>query len=124
MPAAASDMLDLEQKANEAARLLRLIGNESRLLILCRLVAANEMAAGDLAAAVGLSPSALSQHLAKMRDDGLVATRRESQTIFYRIGDPNARRLLAFLKSIYCAPADRRRRVHPRRLRTRLRLEN
>jgi DNA-binding transcriptional ArsR family regulator len=101
-PAAASGILELEQKAHEAARLLRLIGNENRLLILCRLVAAWEMTAGELAAAVGLSPSALSQHLAKMREDDLVATRRSAQTIYYRISDPNARRLLGFLKTIFC----------------------
>jgi DNA-binding transcriptional ArsR family regulator len=49
-----------------------------------------------------LSQSALSQHLAKMRGDGLVATRREAQTVFYHIADPNAARLLALLKNIYC----------------------
>lgn len=92
----------LEQRVDEAARLLKLLANESRLLILCRLVAEREMPVGALAAAVGLSQSALSQHLAKMREDGLVATRREAQTVFYRIADPNARRVLALLKSIYC----------------------
>ena len=56
----------------------------------------------DLADAVGLSQSALSQHLAKMREEGLVATRREAQTVFYRIADPNAARLLSLLKNIYC----------------------
>jgi DNA-binding transcriptional ArsR family regulator len=56
----------------------------------------------DLAEAVGLSQSALSQHLAKMRDEGLLATRRDAQTVFYRMADPNAARLLALLKSIYC----------------------
>jgi DNA-binding transcriptional ArsR family regulator len=61
------------------------------------------MAVGDLAAAVGLSQSALSQHLARMREEGLLATRREAQTVFYRIADRNAARLLAVLKDIYCA---------------------
>jgi DNA-binding transcriptional ArsR family regulator len=60
------------------------------------------MSVGDLAEAVDLSQSALSQHLAKMREDGLVVTRREAQTVFYRIADPNAARLLALLKNIYC----------------------
>jgi DNA-binding transcriptional ArsR family regulator len=82
--------------------LLKLLANENRLLILCRLVVADEMSVGELADAVELSQSALSQHLAKMREDGLVATRREGQTIFYRIVDPNAARLLALLKNIYC----------------------
>ena len=60
------------------------------------------MAVGDLATAVGLSQSALSQHLARMREEGLVTTRREAQTIFYRIANENAQRLLILLKDIYC----------------------
>ena len=83
-----------KRKAAEAASLLKLLANENRLLILCRLAVAREMSVSDLADAVGLSQSALSQHLAKMREDGLVATRREAQTMFYRIADPNAARLL------------------------------
>ena len=92
----------LARQAGKAARLLKLLANENRLLILCRLVIAGEMSVGDLADAVELSQSALSQHLAKMREDGLVATRREAQTVFYRIADPNAERLLVLLKDIYC----------------------
>jgi len=96
------DMARLEQRAAEAARLLKLLANENRLLILCRLVAQREMAVADIADAVGLSQSALSQHLAKMREEGLVATRREAQTVFYRIADPDTHRVLALLKNIYC----------------------
>jgi len=92
----------LEQQAAQAARLLKLLANENRLLILCRLVAEREMPVGALAGAVGLSQSALSQHLAKMREEGLLATRREAQTVFYRIADPHVRRVLRLLKSIYC----------------------
>jgi DNA-binding transcriptional ArsR family regulator len=95
-------MADFERKAAEAVVLLKLLANENRLLILCRLAIAGEMSVGDLADAVDLSQSALSQHLAKMREDGLLATRREAQTVFYRIMDPNAARLLALLKNIYC----------------------
>jgi ArsR family transcriptional regulator, virulence genes transcriptional regulator len=99
---AGAGIAELERKAAEAAGLLKLLANENRLLILCRLAVAAEMSVGDLADAVDLSQSALSQHLAKMREDGLLATRREAQTVFYRIADPNAARLLALLKSIYC----------------------
>lgn len=99
---ATSGIAELERKAAAAAGLLKLLANENRLLILCRLVAAGEMSVGDLVDAVELSQSALSQHLAKMREDGLVATRREAQTVFYHIADPNAARLLALLKNIYC----------------------
>lgn len=98
----AADMAELEAKAAEAAALLKLMANENRLLILCRLALKGEMAVGDLAAAVGLGQSALSQHLAKMRADGLLATRREAQTVFYRIADANAQRLLMLLKDIFC----------------------
>lgn len=99
---AAAAMAELEPKAGEAAAMLKLIANERRLLILCRLVAEHEVSVGDLAADINLSQSALSQHLAKMREEGLVATRREAQTVFYRIADPSVRRLLKALKDIYC----------------------
>jgi DNA-binding transcriptional ArsR family regulator len=95
-------MAQLERKAAEAAALLKLLANENRLLILCRLALTREMSVNDLADAVGLSQSALSQHLAKMREEGLLATRRDAQTVYYRIADPNAAKLLALLKSIYC----------------------
>lgn len=98
----AADIKTFEAKASEAAQLLKLLANENRLLILCRLVAEREMSVGDIAAAVGLSQSALSQHLAKMRDDGLVATRRDGQTIFYRLADRNVARVLTLLKNIFC----------------------
>jgi DNA-binding transcriptional ArsR family regulator len=95
-------MAELESKAAEAASLLKLLANENRLLILCRLALRGEMAVHELADAVGQSQSALSQHLAKMREEGLVATRREAQTVIYRIADDNAKRLLMLLKDIYC----------------------
>jgi DNA-binding transcriptional ArsR family regulator len=65
-------------------------------------VLARELSVNDLAKAVGLSQSALSQHLAKMREEGVLATRRDAQTVYYRIADPNAARLLTLLKDIYC----------------------
>ncbi|GJE36611.1 ArsR/SmtB family transcription factor [Methylobacterium persicinum] len=100
-----TDLLRLQDKAADAARLLRLLANEKRLLILCLLVARGEMDVTSLAEAVDLSQSALSQHLAKLREDGLVAFRRESQTLHYRLEDPRAARLLAMLKDIFCPEA-------------------
>ena len=102
-PAADPAIADLERKAGEAAQLLKQLANENRLLILCRLVQKSEMAVNELAEVIGLSQSALSQHLAKMRAEGLLATRRAAQTVFYRIADPNAERLLSLLKGIYCS---------------------
>jgi DNA-binding transcriptional ArsR family regulator len=97
-----TDMADLERNAGTAAQLLKLLANENRMLILCRLTLEHELSVNDLVGAVGISQSALSQHLAKMREEGLLATRREAQTVYYRIADPNAQRLLVLLKGIYC----------------------
>jgi DNA-binding transcriptional ArsR family regulator len=97
-----TDLTRFQDKAADAARLLRLLANEKRLLILCLLVARGEMDVTSLAGEVELSQSALSQHLAKLREDGLVAFRRESQSIYYRLEDPRAARVLATLKDIFC----------------------
>ena len=96
----------LEAKASEVAGLLRAIANERRLVILCRLVEWGEASPGALACAVGLSQSALSQHLAKMRDEGLVTYRRDRQTLWYRIADPRVEQLFAFLHRTFCAPGE------------------
>lgn len=93
---------NFERQAASAAGLLKMLANENRLLILCRLATVREMAVHELAEAVHLSQSAVSQHLAKMREEGLVGTRRDAQTIYYRLADPNATRLLALLQDIYC----------------------
>ncbi len=92
----------LAAQAAAAARMLKLLGNEHRLLILCFLAAKGEMKVGDLVDAVGLSQSALSQHLALLREDGLVAYCREAQVLHYRVSDPRAARILNLLKDIYC----------------------
>jgi len=88
--------------AAEAVGLLKALASEPRLLVLCYLGEAGEMSAGDLTEQVGLSQSALSQHLAKLREEGLVATRKEAQTVFYRVCDPKAEQLLALLHDLFC----------------------
>lgn len=95
-------MASLEAKAGSVARILKMLANEKRLLVLCRLAVAGEMPVAALASDVSLSQSALSQHLARMREQGLVAFRRESQTLHYSIADPQTKRLLLALKDIYC----------------------
>jgi DNA-binding transcriptional ArsR family regulator len=90
----------LEDCAQSAARLLKLLASEPRLLLLCRLIE-GEASVTELAEHAGAAPSATSQHLAKMRAEGLVATRREAQTIYYRLADPAAARILATLSDIY-----------------------
>lgn len=89
-------------EAAEAAAALRALANEARLLVLCHLGEASELSAGELTRRVGLSQSALSQHLARLREDGLVATRKEAQTVFYRVADPKVHRLLRLLHELYC----------------------
>jgi ArsR family transcriptional regulator, virulence genes transcriptional regulator len=106
MPQAPSDLSTFEANATEVAGILRAIANERRLMILCKLVEWGEANVGTLAEAVGLSPSALSQHLAKMRDEGIVTSRRESQTIWYRIADLRTETLLGHLQQLYC-PAEK-----------------
>lgn len=96
------DVLSLEAEAAKVAELLQLIGNEKRLLILCRLVEQGEANVGSLLSSIGLSQSALSQHLARMREEGLLTTRRDGQTIWYRIIDPRTEALLETLHSLYC----------------------
>lgn len=95
------DITDFQASAGEAAKLLRALGNERRLMILCQLTD-REMSVGELQPAVGLSQSALSQHLAVLREEGIVATRREARTIWYRIADPAALKVVATLAEIFC----------------------
>lgn len=96
------DTASLEKKATELAALMRMFANEHRLLILCKLVELGEANVSALADEVGLSSSALSQHLAKLRGEKLVAFRRDSQTIWYRIADPKVEELFSTLHRLYC----------------------
>ena len=89
-------------QAEKAVALLRSMANECRLLVLCHLVAEGELSVGQLQERVGLGQSALSQHLAKLREEGLVATRKEGQTVFYSVCDPKAQQVLALLHDLFC----------------------
>jgi ArsR family transcriptional regulator len=102
-----NDAKQLTAKAAEAACLLAALANESRLMILCELVD-GERSVGTLVAAVGLTQSAVSQHLAKLRTAGIVATRRDAQTIYYRLASKAAGRVMTTLAEIYCRRRPRR----------------
>ena len=105
LPCKASELAEIGpiiDCAYEAAQLLKLLANEKRLVILCFLATRGEMPVGALVAALGLSQSALSQHLARLRRDGLVLFRRESQTMYYRLADPRVVRVLGVLEEIFC----------------------
>ena len=92
----------IEEHAAAAASMLRLLASERRLIVLCTLIAEGESPVGRLAERAELSQPAMSQHLAKLREDGLVATRRAGTTIHYRIADPRVARLMMTLHDIFC----------------------
>lgn len=102
-------MIDLEAmglerfqaSAGDAARLLKALSNENRLMILCQ-IGEGERQVSDFK--VGLSQSALSQHLARLREDGLVSARRSGTAVFYRIADPAALKVIGILAEIFCPP--------------------
>ena len=98
------DVAKLERKASHAATILKSISNKWRLLILCQLVK-GEKSVGELLEVIDLSQSALSQHLAVLRANKLVNTRRESQVIHYSIRGDEAPVILSALYDLYCAPA-------------------
>jgi DNA-binding transcriptional ArsR family regulator len=95
---------DMRPKADAAAALLSALANSKRLLVLCSLVD-HPRSVGELAQIAGLSDAAVSQHLGKLRALGIVATRREAQTIFYSLASTDARAILDTLYGLFCAPA-------------------
>jgi len=94
----------MEEHAAAAAAMLRLLASERRLIVLCTLIVEGEAPVGRLAERAGLSQPAMSQHLAKLRDEGLVATRRAGSTIHYRIADRRVATIMATLQEIFCPP--------------------
>lgn len=104
MTVTAKSLEALHQHASEAAALMKSLANENRLMILCTL-AAGEMSVSELNQRVPLSQSALSQHLASLRKAHLVTTRKEAQTVYYRLYGDAASKVIAVLQSIYC-PTD------------------
>jgi DNA-binding transcriptional ArsR family regulator len=97
------NLQDLQSKGGAAEALLKAVANRSRLIILCELLK-GERSVTALQSAIGLSQSALSQHLARLRDDELVATRRASQTIYYSLASERVSKLIGLLYELYCAP--------------------
>jgi DNA-binding transcriptional ArsR family regulator len=91
----------MRRHAGSASRLVRSLANPHRLLVLCAL-SAGELSVGELNRRVPLSQSALSQHLAVLRGEGLVRTRREAQTIYYAVEDGPAMEIVRLLHRTYC----------------------
>ncbi|WP_310622045.1 ArsR/SmtB family transcription factor [Flexibacterium corallicola] len=96
------DLSQMEPNAEKAAKLLTAMAHPKRLLVLCQLVK-GELSVGTLVESSGLSQSALSQHLAKMRSSELVKTRREAQTIYYSLASKEVEAILSTLYELYCA---------------------
>lgn len=97
------NLLELQSKAGAAEALLKAMASKHRLIILCELLQ-GERSVTALRQAIGLSQSALSQHLARLREDELVATRRESQTIYYSLASSRVTKLIGLLYELYCSP--------------------
>lgn len=98
------DFALFEASAAKAAEALRLLANERRLMILCQLAGGDERSVGQLQARIGIGQSALSQHLGRLREQGVLGTRRDGQTIFYRIVDPAMLKIMATLAELFCPP--------------------
>ncbi len=104
------DPAAMKRHAGSAARLIRALSNQHRLMVLC-VLSEGELSVGDLNARVRLSQSALSQHLAVLRREGLVATRRVAQTIYYRLAGGVAMELIQVLHDHYCGISASSRRA-------------
>jgi len=98
------DINVMQTNACAAAAFLKSLANDSRLMILCELLK-GERCVAELEEIVSLSQSALSQHLARLRRNHLVKTRRESQTIYYSIADPGVKKIIGALYDLYCGPS-------------------
>lgn len=94
---------ELKSKVGMVETLLKTVGNRNRLIVLCELLK-GERSVSSLQSAVGLSQSALSQHLGRLREDQIVTTRRKSQTIYYSLASNKVARLIGLLYELYCAP--------------------
>jgi DNA-binding transcriptional ArsR family regulator len=105
----------MEAAADRASQLLKALANRHRLLIICQLVD-GEQSVGGLAKRLGIRDSTVSQHLALLRKDGLLAARRDGQTIWYSVASAEARELLGVLYRVYCAPTARCRPAPKRRM--------
>jgi len=96
------DLAQMKQAAEQASTLLKTLGHKGRLMVLCQL-AIGEKSVGELSELLDIPQSPLSQHLSRMRAEGLVATRRDAQTIFYSLKSDEASKIIECLYRLYCA---------------------
>ncbi len=95
------NLQDMEKNSAKAVSLLKAMANERRLQILC-ILHEQELSVGELCVKLQLSQSALSQHLAWLRRDGLVSTRKEAQTVFYSLSSQDVKEMIRLLHDLYC----------------------
>ncbi len=96
------DMEQMNEAADKASALMRTLGHKGRLLILCQL-AVGEKSVGELSKSLDIPQSPLSQHLSRMRKEGLVKTRRQAQSIYYSLKADEAGKIIECLYGLYCA---------------------
>ncbi len=94
---------EMAKNASDAEQFLKQLANSKRLMVLCVLIE-GERSVGELNEQIPISQSALSQHLARLREAGFVSTRRESQTIYYQLADPRVKNVIQDLYSMFCTP--------------------
>ncbi len=100
------DLQQMAESADRASRLMKTLGHKDRLMILCQL-AEGEKSVGQIADLLEISQSPLSQHLSRLRKEGLVETRREAQTIYYSLKSGEASRIVELLYELFCSSAGR-----------------
>jgi len=96
------DLEEMQKAAGQASTLMKTLGHQGRLMVLCQL-ATGEKSVGELAEILDIQQSPLSQHLSRMRNEGLVATRRDAQTIYYSLDSGEAGKVIECLYNLYCA---------------------
>lgn len=95
----------MQENAGRAADLMKLLGHPHRLMILCQLKE-GECSVGELSEKIGINQSPLSQHLARMRHEGVVSSRRQAQTVYYSLAGPEVAAVISLLYELYCQPTD------------------
>jgi len=97
------DLELMQENASRASELMKLLGHPHRLMILCELNQ-GECSVGELSAKIGIAQSPLSQHLARMRHEGVVSARREAQTVYYSLAGQEVAAVISLLYQLYCNP--------------------
>ncbi len=103
------DIAQMEETADEVSGYMKLLSSPGRLMVLCQLVE-GEMSSGALCDAVGMKPPAMSQQLSILKRENIVRTRRDGQSIYYSIADPNIMKIMMFLYDTFCAPKNKQKR--------------